>query len=52
MKLIQELFEEVNRDPAEELTENENPADELVRYEFVKLLILIADTKYEKNGDV
>lgn len=52
MKLIQELFEEVNRDPSEELTENENPADELVRYEFVKLLILIADVLYKKSGEV
>jgi hypothetical protein len=43
---------EVNYDVAAEETDNENPADELVRYEFVELLVRIADYKYRRTEEV
>ena len=51
-EIIDDLFVEVNKDPNAEETENENPTDELVRYEFVEMLIRMADFKYKRTGEV
>lgn len=50
-ELIHELFLETNKDAAAEDSENENPVDELVRYEFVEILVRISDYKYKRSGE-
>lgn len=50
LKDIETLFEEVNAEPVADQTDHENPADELVRYEFVEMLVRMADLKYRKPG--
>ena len=49
---VNELFLEVNKDSKDDDSCGENPPDELVRYEFVELLIRIADYKYMRKGEV
>jgi hypothetical protein len=49
-ELIYELFLETNKDAAAEDSENENPMDELVRYEFVEILVRMADYRYKRTG--
>jgi hypothetical protein len=45
MTTIKECFVRANEDPEATDSQNENPADELVRFEFVDILLMLAEIK-------
>lgn len=45
-------FEKANEDAEASDSNNENPADELVRYEFVEMIVMLSDLKFKASGKV
>lgn len=52
MTTIKECFVRANEDIEAGDSGNENPADELVRFEFVDILMMLAEIKLKQTGQV
>lgn len=52
MTTIKECFDRANEDVEAGDSGNENPADELVRFEFVDILMMLAELKLKRTGQV
>ncbi len=50
MTTIKECFVRANEDAEAGDSANENPADELVRFEFVDILLMLAEIKLKQTG--